>query len=194
MYVQFTASQSVEIPVEKEPLPIQHYLRQPLRLVHALVDPTRCQPISADCFRLKMRPLDFLTVSIQPTVDLKVWAKADGTVYLQSVGCEIRGVEYIDRRFHFNLVGGLYSRQINGITHLKGQADLTVGVELPPPFTLTPKAILETTGNGLLKSVLLTIKQRLMHQLLLDYHQWANAETEGAIIGVDQVLANGQII
>ena len=69
-----------------------------------------------------------------------------------------------------------------------------MGVELPPPFTLTPKAILETTGNGLLKSVLLTIKQRLMHQLLLDYHQWANAETEGAIIGVDQVLANGQII
>jgi hypothetical protein len=37
---------------------------------------------------------------------------------------------------------------------------------------------LETTGNGLLKSVLLTIKQRLLHHLLADYRHWVISQTQ----------------
>ncbi|MCL2935585.1 MAG: DUF1997 domain-containing protein, partial [Trichodesmium sp. MAG_R02] len=33
-------------------------------------------------------------------------------------------------------------------------------------------------GNGLLKSVLITIKKRLTHQLLIDYYKWANDEIQ----------------
>lgn len=174
MPTRFTASQTVEIAVPKQPIPIQHYLRQPQRLVNALVDPSRIEPLNEECFRLKMRPLVFMTLSIQPTVDLKVWAEANGTINLQSVACEIRGVDYINQRFALNLKGYLSPCQINGITHLKGKADLQVQVELPLPFSLTPAPILEAAGNGLLKSVLLTVKQRLLHQLLADYHCWVS--------------------
>lgn len=188
MHTQFAASQSVEIAVPEQPVPIQHYLRQPQRLVQALVDPSRIQQLSEDAFRLKMRPLSFLSFSIQPIVDLRVWAESDGTVHLESTGCEIRGIEYINQRFALKLVGKLYPCQVKEITYLKGRADLEVKVELPPPLWLTPKPFLEATGNGLLKSVLLTIKQRLMHQLLLDYRRWAstgtgqNAEVQGAVL------------
>lgn len=175
MQTQFVASQSVQIAVPEQPVPIQHYLRQPQRLVQALVDPTRIEQLSEELFRLKMRPLSFMTLSIQPIVDLRVWAESDGTVHLTSTKCELRGVEYINQRFALNLIGKLSPCQFNGTTHLKGKADLEVKVELPPPFLFTPKPFLETTGNALLKSVLLTIKQRLMHQLLLDYRRWASA-------------------
>lgn len=178
MQARFVASQSVEIAVPEQPVPIQHYLRQPQRLVTALVDPTRIEQLGNERFRLKMRPLDFMMLRIQPTVDLRVWVKSDGTVHLVSVGCEIRGVEYIDRRFSLDLLGKLSPVEVNGMTYLRGKADLTVEVDLPPPLWMTPKAFLEATGNGLLKSVLLTIKQRLMHQLLLDYRRWASDETE----------------
>lgn len=178
MPTRFTASQSVEIVVPEQPVAICHYLRQPQRLVYALVDPTRIETLGEEHFRLKMRPLEFMTLSIQPTVDLKVWADANGTVRVQSVACEIRGVEYIDRRFSLNLQGYLSPHQINGQTWLKGNADLEVQVDLPMPFAMMPKPILETTGNGLLKSVLLTIKQRLLHQLLADYRLWVSAQTE----------------
>ncbi|TAE96859.1 MAG: DUF1997 domain-containing protein [Oscillatoriales cyanobacterium] len=141
MYIRFNASQSVEIAVPDERVPIQHYLRQPRRLVNALVDRTRTEQLSDDCFRLKMRPLQFMMLSIQPTVDLK------------------------------------------------GKADLEVQVELPPPFWLTPKPILEATGNGLLKSVLLGVKQRLMYQLLLDYRRWASSETEVISSDIPQILS-----
>ncbi|MBD2196090.1 MULTISPECIES: DUF1997 domain-containing protein [Calothrix] len=178
MTTQFTASQSVEIVVPKQPIPIQHYLRQPQRLVYALVDNNRIQQISEEVFRLKMRPLSFMSLSIQPTVDMRVWADSQGTLYLRSVGCEILGVDYINQRFALNLKGYLSPLQHNTETRLQGKADLAVQVELPPPFCFTPKPILEATGNGLLKSVLLTVKQRLLHQLLADYRRWVSVQTK----------------
>jgi hypothetical protein len=172
MVTKFIASQSVEISVPQQSIPIQHYLRQPQRLVNALADNTRIQQLSEEVFRLKMRPLSFMSLSIQPTVDMRVWADASGTVYLRSLGCEILGFEYINERFSLNLKGYLSPILISGETHLQGKADLEVLVDIPQPFSFTPKSILETTGNGLLKSVLLTIKQRLSHHLLADYRQW----------------------
>ncbi|MGB3512669.1 MAG: DUF1997 domain-containing protein [Microcoleaceae cyanobacterium] len=181
MIIRFTASQSIDIPVPEQQVPIQHYLRQPKRLVYTLADITRLEQLDQDCFRLKMRPLHFMMLTIQPTVDMRVWASANSTIHLRSEGCEIRGVEYINQRFALNLVGILEPHKIKGITHLKGKADLEVKVELPPPLWLTPRPILETTGNALLKSVLITIKQRLTHQLLADYRQWACDEIQESV-------------
>jgi len=180
MYTHFQASQTVEMAIP-EPSLIHHYLRQPKRLVKALVDPTRLDALTEDIYRLKMRPLQFMMFSLQPTVDLKLWIQSDGTLNLKSVGCEIRGIEYINQRFALNLVGKLYPVELQGITHLKGQADLKVKVELPPPLWLTPQPILETTGNGLLKSVLMTVRHRLVHNLLSDYAHWS-AEQLGALV------------
>lgn len=172
MATKFTASQSVEIAVPEQPIPIQHYLRQPQRLVNALVDRRRVQQLSEEVFRLKMRPLTFMSLSIQPTVDMRVWAESNGKIYLRSLGCEILGFEYINQRFALNLQGHLAPYQHSNGTYLQGKADLEVQVDFPPPFSFTPTPILEATGNGLLKSVLLTVKQRLLHQLLVDYRQW----------------------
>jgi hypothetical protein len=178
MLTQFSASQSVELAVPDQPIPIQHYLRQPQRLIKALVDPTRTEQLSAECFRLKMNPLSFMMLSVQPIVDMQLWAEQDGTINLQSVGCEIRGIEYINQRFSLDLKGRLVPQQINSMTYLTGRADLKVQVDVPPPLWFTPKPLLETTGNALLHSVLLTVRHRLMHQLLVDYRSWATAQLE----------------
>ena len=185
MATRFTASQSVEIAVPKQPIPIQHYLRQPQRLVNSPADNTRIQQLSEEVFRLKMRPLAFMSLSIQPTVDMRVWADSQGTIYLRSLGCEILGLEYVNQRFDLNLKGYLSPVKLGSSTHLQGKADLEVLVDIPQPFSFTPKSILEATGNGLLKSVLLTIKQRLLHHLLADYRSWVISQTETIRIGSD---------
>jgi hypothetical protein len=185
MTTKFTASQSVEIAVPKQPIPIHHYLRQPQRLVNTLTDNNRIHQLSEEVFRLKMRPLTFISLSIQPTVDMRVWSDSQGTIYLRSVGCEILGLEYINQRFTLNLKGYLSPQQVNNETHLQGKADLEVVVDIPQPFSLTPRAILEATGNGLLKSVLLTIKQRLLHHLLTDYRHWVISQTQTKVIGAE---------
>ncbi|MEM9922905.1 MAG: DUF1997 domain-containing protein [Cyanobacteria bacterium P01_D01_bin.50] len=178
MATKFQACQSVEIPVPHQPIPIKHYLRQPQRLVDALVEPSRVEQLNRSVFRLKMRPLTFMSLSIQPIVDMRVWASVNGTIRLESVGSEIRGIEYINQRFQLDLKGNLSSYEKDGNTRLKGIANLEVRVELPPPLSFTPKPILEAAGNGLLKSVLLTIKQRLLRQLLVDYQRWVELQTK----------------
>jgi Protein of unknown function (DUF1997) len=172
--VKFTADRSVDIPVPKHSIPIQHYLRQPHRLVRSLVDPNRIRQVNDDEFCLTMRPLSFFGFDLQPTVFLRVWTELDGTVQIVSTNCEIRGIDYINQRFSLELSGKLSPSTRGGQTYLTGRADLEVQVVLPPPLSFTPKAIVESAGNSLLKSILLAFKQRLMHQLLADYVSWAN--------------------
>ena len=179
MNIRFTASETLEIAVEKQSVPIQHYLRQPQRLVSAIANANLMEQLSPERFRLKMRPLNFMEIyHFQPTVVLKVWSDADGTVHIQSESCKIRGIEYINQRFSLNVTGQLSPHQNGETTYLKGRADLNVEVELPFPLQLTPAPLLETAGNGLLKSVLQRIKQRLLSQLLQDYRQWADSNTD----------------
>ena len=177
MYVSLSASESVQISVKNRVTPIQHYLRQPQRLVKAIAEPQLIKQIAEDLYELKMRPINFMEIyHFQPIVQLKVWSGSSSSVYLQSVGCQIKGIDYINKRFTLKLKGVLYPREVNGQTTLEGQADLNVGVELPAALMLTPKPFLERTGNQLLRSVLGRIKQKLMTQLVRDYYTWASQE------------------
>jgi Protein of unknown function (DUF1997) len=179
MYVSFKASESVQIAVANQETPIQHYLRQPQRLVKAIADPQLIKQITDDLYELKMRPINFMEMyHFQPIVLLKVWSGSKGSVYLQSEGCQIQGIDYINRRFSLKLKGILYPQVSAGQTTLEGQADLEVGVELPTALMLTPKPLLEIAGNRLLKSVLVRIKQKLVTQLIQDYRIWASQEIQ----------------
>ena len=177
MYVSFNASESVRISVDNKTTPIQHYLRQPKRLVKAIADPRLMKQLSDDIYELKMRPINFMELyHFQPIVLLKVWSGSNGSVYLKSEGCQIKGIDYINERFSLKLKGVLYPQESEGETTLDGQADLEVGVELPTALMFTPKPFLEVAGNKLLKSVLGRIKQKLTTQLVRDYRAWASQE------------------
>lgn len=178
MNICFQATEAVTLEVKQEDISIEHYLRQPYRLVKTIADEKLMTPLPDNCYQLKMHPLNFLDIyHFQPTVVLKVWCGASGNLYISSQSCEIKGIEYINRRFSFHLKGKLSPLQINGKTHLQGKADLQVKVDLPPPLWLTPKPLLQTTGNSLLKGVLMRIKQKLGSQLLRDYYQFAEEKT-----------------
>jgi Protein of unknown function (DUF1997) len=176
--VKFTADRSVEIVVPKHPISIQHYLRQPHRLVQSLVDRDRIRQVSDDEFCLTMRTLSFFGFDLQPTVFLRVWTEVNGTVRIVSTKCEIRGIDYIDRRFSLELFGELSPHQKLGQTYLEGYANLQVQVDLPPPLNFMPKSIVESAGDSLLKGILNAFRNRLLHQLLADYALWANTERD----------------
>ncbi|QHU99733.1 DUF1997 domain-containing protein [Synechocystis sp. CACIAM 05] len=182
MRVTFSATEQLQLR-QSDPLPsLQHYLRQPQRLVQAIADPKLMEVLPGDRFRLKMRPLNFLDIyHFQPTVVLKVWANATGTVFLESESCEIRGIDYINHRFSLQLKGRLAPYRQDGHTLLQGKADLQVGVDLPQALWLTPKPLLEMAANGLLRGVLARIKQRLQGQLLADYQQWLAQQNDNLV-------------
>ncbi len=170
MRAEFIATENLHLSLHDSCVGLQHYLRQPKRLVQAIADPQLMEVLSDYRFRLKMRPLNFLDLyHFQPTVVLKVWSNAAGTVFLESESCEIQGIDYINHRFHLDLKGRLAPYQQDENVLLRGKADLKVGVDLPQALWFIPEPILEAAAQGLLKGVLGRIKQRLQHQLLADY-------------------------
>lgn len=172
--VRFSASQSVTISVPTQPLSIEAYLSDPERLVLALADPQQVERLGPDLFRLKVRAVKFLSFVIQPICDIEIWLEAD-TVRLRSERCQIEGYEALNQKFSMSMQGYLVSQTTaQGEKTLRGQANLLVTVDLPQAMKFTPKPLLERAGNGLLNGILITLKQRLMRQLIADYCTWAS--------------------
>ncbi|AFY70419.1 Protein of unknown function DUF1997 [Thalassoporum mexicanum PCC 7367] len=218
MNITFSASETTVIPVPNQPVPIEHYLRQPQRLVNAVAEKSNIQLLSREItrdtgrdehncpncpgrelFRLTMRPLKFIHLTLQPTVDIEVWSLPNGKVNLRSVQTEIKGIEYINKRFTLDLVGaiepivtnaaGAYTSQ----TQLEGRVDLKIRVDMPPIFGITPPQMLEMTGNGLLKSVLMAMKYRLVRRLIPDYVAWVNRHQSHGAIATNTNNCSGEL-
>lgn len=173
--VCFNAFQTVAIAVPPLPVPIQRYFGQPERLVQALVDPHQVRVLGKGSFRLTMRSISFMMLTLQPVADIKVWNDS-GRILIRSERCCLAGQDALNQRFALNLEGFLEPQEVSRKVDLVGQAALQVQVDLPAAFRLTPKSFLESTGNGVLNGVLLRIKQRLMQRLVEDYARWVSQE------------------
>ena len=174
--LSLSAQQSVEMQVPRQPVPLHHYLKQPRRLVHALMNPNQVEDLGEGCFRLRLKVIQFFMLNIWPVVDLHIDVSQDRLLRVQSTNCQIQGSEFINQRFDLSLSGLLRLEDKDKSTKVTGQADLAIKVDLPPILQFTPHPILETTGNQILKGVLTTMKQRLMRQLISDYDRWSSQQ------------------
>jgi hypothetical protein len=185
----FRTTKTLKMLVPNEVVPIEHYLRQPQRLIHAITDPKRIEQIEASVYRLSLRPLSFLGISIEPTANLKVWTQSDGTLKLSSVACEINVPDYlgyVNHSFSMSLEGSLKPQRQPDGTKLSGKADLAVQVELPAPIKFMPDSVLDSAGRTFLNSILGTIQHRIERQLVEDYRDWAKS-TQGTTSTGQQV-------
>lgn len=171
--VRFSASQSVTISVPPQPLSIEAYLSEADRLVYALMDKGQVETLSEGVFRVKVRPMRFIGLSLQPVCDLEIWQEGSA-VRLRSDRCQIEGYESFNQKFSLNLQGYLVVQPSPKGKNLRGQANLMVKVDLPQAMRLTPKPLIERAGNSLLNGILIALKQRLMKQLISDYCSWAS--------------------
>jgi hypothetical protein len=172
----FQVSQKLKMSVPDEAIPIEHYLRQPERLVRAITDPSRIQQLAPSHFRLQLLPLQFMMLRLEPIVDLQVWTQGEGTLHLRSLDCQIRGAQFLEQSFRLELSGILLSQRRGSTTELGGKADLNIKVDVPPPLKLLPDSVLEQSGRAFLNGILSTIKYRLERQLIRDYQRWVKAK------------------
>ncbi|MBE7382928.1 MAG: DUF1997 domain-containing protein [Leptolyngbya sp. SIO1E4] len=175
--LRLSARQSVTMQVSQKSVPLHHYLKQPQRLVHALMNPSQVEDLGSGHFRLRLRVIRFLMLNICPVVDLHIDVSQARFLKVRSVACQIQGNEFVDQRFDLSLSGFLKLEEQAKTTRVSGQVNLAIAVDLPPIMQLTPYAILETTGNQILKGILATMKQRLIRQLAADYDRWSAQQT-----------------
>jgi|GEM_PF-574448 len=165
-------SQVVEIKVPRAAYPIESYLEQPDRLLRTIAPGDRMDLLENGNYRLVILPMNVLGLNISPVVDLAVWVDEDRKVQVESVGCEIRGVESLRDRFDFKLMGELYTIHTPNQVLLRGSALLKIEIELPMPFKVMPRSIVEGAGNAVLEAMLNTVKGRMLRYVVDDYQAW----------------------
>ena len=170
---RLVTSQTVEIQVPRAAHSIESYLSQPDRLLRTLAPGDRMDLLENGHYRLEILPMTVLGFNISPVVDLAVWVDDDRKVQVESVGCEIRGVESLRDRFDFKLIGELYPIHTPDQILLRGSALLKIEIELPMPFKIMPRPIVEGAGNAVLEATLNSVKGRMIKYVVNDYQAWA---------------------
>ncbi|MEO0885017.1 MAG: DUF1997 domain-containing protein [Cyanobacteria bacterium J06648_10] len=176
------------ISVPPEPAPIQTYLSEVDRLVYALIDEQQVEKLNPNLFRVKVRSIRFVGLSLQPVCDIAVWIEGD-TVRLSSDRCFLDGQQSFNDKFAMKMQGYLVVQPTTEGQRLRGQANLGLSVDLPQAMRFTPKPLLERTGNGLLNGILITLKQRMMRQLIKNYRTWATASTTASTAANTQITS-----
>ena len=170
--IHLYASQSVEIAIFPAPVPVHQYLMNTERLVHALAEPSQIKVLGAHRFQFSMRPIKFLMLTLEPVAEVQIYPNEHDEIVIYSDSCRLRNQALLNRRFSFKLQGWLAARPDN--SGVSGNAELNISIDLPSAFRLTPKTLLESTGNTLASGILGTIKQRLQRRLLHEYRAWSN--------------------
>ncbi len=171
--VHLYASQSLEINIAPAPIPIQQYLSNTDRLVYSLADPSQIKMLGEHKFEFNMHPIRFLMLTLEPVADIAIYPGEFNEVIIYSDSCRLRNQTALNRRFSFKLQGWLAARPDN--SGVSGNAQLDITIDLPPAFRLTPRALLESSGNTIVDSILGSIKRRLQHRLVHEYRGWSSS-------------------
>ena len=186
--MRLMTTQTVELRVPPQRFPIEDYLRTPDRFVQTLAPADRLQRIDTERYRLEIPAFSMLTLTICPVVDLAVWVDDAQKVQIESVAFEMRGMEGIKDRFDFKLIGELYPVHTPQAVLMRGSALLRIDLDLPIPFSMMPKSVVEGAGNTLLKASLGAVKGQMLKELVRDYQAWASERSGEITMGKDSIV------
>ena len=169
MPLAFSASQRLDLPVDRNRRQLAAYLQQEERVIGALLDERQLSKLSPGTYRYTVTTLQVFQLQVKPVVSLQVQTD-QGSIHMRALDCELEGLGIV-QDFSLTLDATLICDEHG----LSGDARLDVSVSQPPLLKLIPRQALEKTGASLLSGILLGIKTRVGQQLLTDFHSWVEA-------------------
>ena len=169
MPLAFSASQRLDLPVDRNRRHLAAYLQQEERVIGALLEESQLSKLSPGTYRYTVTTLQVFQLQVKPVVSLQVQTD-QGSIHMRALDCELEGLGIV-QDFSLTLDATLICDEHG----LSGDARLDVSVSQPPLLKLIPRQALEKTGASLLSGILLGIKTRVGQQLLTDFHSWVEA-------------------
>ena len=166
MPLAFSASQQLQLSVDRAAARLPAYLADEDRVVQALLDPSQLERIAPSHYRYTVTRLQVFQLQIQPVVELRTSSRP-GRIELRALDCDLEGLGLVDD-FELGLESWLEASERG----LEGMATLEVRVSQPALLRLIPAKVLEATGRSILAGILLGIKGRVGQQLLQDFDRW----------------------
>lgn len=140
-----------------------------------------------DVFRLTTKPLQFITLSLQPSIDVKV-STGEQALWVESLAHSMNGAERLlgqsfAESLKIEVKGKLHAvpgKQGPGLTTLVGDVQLFTSGQLPLLFSLTPRPVLETAAVAINRRIMGYAKGKFVENLARDFDAWAAASASSS--------------
>ncbi|KAJ9562140.1 hypothetical protein OSB04_007300 [Centaurea solstitialis] len=166
------------------------YLEDKPRVFKAIVpDKRRSQQLDQEEWRVHMLPIQFLFLTCNPVIDIRLRCKSNGHEYpegvpshvtkvldLDIVRWELQGLEDVLKPSEFTLrvKGALYPYRQGNLSRLRGQLTMSITFELPPVLSLIPEDVRRDVAQTVLKRLVENMKEKVNGSLLADYAKFKN--------------------
>lgn len=143
----------------------------------------RSQQLNEDVWTVHMLPIDFLFLTVQPVIDMRLRCQSEGKGYppgvaqeitkvleLEIIRWELEGLNEKLKPSHFSLgvKGALYPDR-RGTSSLKGTLQMSIGFILPTVLSLIPGDVLRNVAESVIGRLTENMKDRVNQSLLADY-------------------------
>lgn len=186
--MEFGARDEVELFVDEEHGHMHRYIMQsPERVILSTWDSDLVDRKAQNVFRLTTRPVQFVTLNLQPCIELMVWPE-DEQLHIKSMDCSILGVEHVlGRKFAESLKVEVTGRlkAVPDVRGNKGRSVRLVGEvvfftsgQLPFLLAMTPRPVLESAAFTVNKRIMSYAKTRFINNLAEDFGRWMETEAQ----------------
>lgn len=192
----YSSKIATDIPLYESPGALfDDYLEDKPRVFEAIFpDKRRSRQLNEEEWRVQMLPIQFLFLTVYPTIDMRLRCKTNAKDYLPQVPPNITkvlqleitrwklgGLDSVLEPSHFSLgvEGVLYTtRQVGGRSRLKGQLEMKMNFVLPPVLALVPEDVRRSVAESVLKRLMENMKHKVNGSLLADYTQFKEEKSK----------------
>ncbi|EWM26239.1 Protein of unknown function DUF1997 [Nannochloropsis gaditana] len=204
--MEFGTVDEVELLLWDEPALIRRYLTEsPDRVLLATWDAELVDRRARDVFRLTTKPMSFVHLSLQPSIDVRLTAippeagREEGApesgghlLSVESLGHSMNGLEQIlGQRFAESLridVTGKLRAHVpparpgdskgRGPVRLVGEVVFVTSGQLPSLLSLTPRPVLESAAIAINRRIMSYAKGKFVKNLAKDFNRWSASALE----------------
>lgn len=186
--MEFGARDEVELVVYEEHDYMHRYITQsPERVILSTWDSDLVDRKEQNVFRLTTRPVQFVSLNLQPCIELMVWPE-DEQLHIKSIDCSILGVEHVlGKKFADSLKVEVTGRlkavpEVRGnnnraAVRLVGEVVFFTSGQLPFLLAMTPRPVLESAASTVNKRIMSYAKTRFINNLAEDFERWMAVNT-----------------
>ncbi|WP_164928948.1 DUF1997 domain-containing protein [Gloeobacter violaceus] len=178
--IQASAQAALDVSLPAAPAEVRRYVSDPQRLLRSGFPPERIEQLGPDRFRLKVRPLVWMGLAIEPTAELQIGADDQGRAWAQLIAYELKGHPWLVKHLKIDFRAQLRTLDAMqaGRTPMQGWAEASACFPTPPFLAWMAEPVLSGAARTILESFLWILRDRLSRSLESDFRRWQAAAVQ----------------
>ncbi|WP_187293888.1 DUF1997 domain-containing protein [Gloeobacter kilaueensis] len=178
--IQATARAMLNVSLPAPPDTVRRYVSDPERLLHCGFPPDRIAQIGPDHFQLRVRPLTWMGLAIEPTAELEIGADEQGRAWARLIDYRLQGHPWLVKNLKIDFRANLTTLEAmsGGRTPMEGWAEASASFPTPPFLAFVAEPVLTGAARTILESFLWILRDRLSKSLEQDFRRWQNSAVQ----------------